>query len=90
MYVNNNILFLFFDFRPFTVLPIPQSNLILLIVESLCPVDPNHRFSTAPIEQNYNNETVACYRSNVSLRRQRPKSCVNSHINVIIIKEKSN
>lgn len=70
-------------FRPFVVLPIPSSNLILLVVENMClAVDPNYKLTTAPLEQEYSNESLACYRSTINLRRRRPSSCINRHVNV--------
>lgn len=75
--------FLFCFFRPFVVLPIPSSNLILLVVENMCPIaDPNFKITTAPYEQDISNESLPCYRSTINLRRRRPPSCINRHINV--------
>lgn len=69
--------------RPFTVVPIPSSNLILLVAEAWCPVDDSHfKITTTPYEQGYNNESLACHRSTVYMRRRRPTSCINRHINV--------
>lgn len=71
--------------RPFVVLPIPSSNLILLVVDNICPVaNPHYKITTAPYEQEYSNESLPCYRSTINLRRRRPPSCINRHVNVSI------
>lgn len=74
-------------FRPFAVVPIPSSNLILLVAENWCPgaSDPHFKITTTPFEHEYNNESLACYRSTVYMRRRRPTSCINRHANVSVL-----
>lgn len=65
------------------MLPIPSSNLILFVAENLCPVDDQYiQVTTTPYEHGYSNESLACHRSTVTLRRRRPSSCINRHVNV--------
>lgn len=73
-------------FRPFAVVPIPSSNLILMVAENWCPgASDNHfKITTTPFEHEYNNESLACYRSTVYMRRRRPTSCINRHANVSV------
>ncbi len=76
--------------RPFVVVPIPRSNLILVVFDALlCPVasripsDVYEKVSILPVEAKYGeNETVACFRIVDPLPRRRPSSCINHHENV--------
>lgn len=68
------------------MVPIPHSNLILLIIDALCPVpDLYYRMSIIPIEQYYGNaSSLACHRAARRLNRRRPTSCINQHANVSV------
>ncbi|XP_055843710.1 voltage-dependent calcium channel subunit alpha-2/delta-3 isoform X3 [Episyrphus balteatus] len=71
--------------RPFVVLPIPASNLILLVLDVLCPKESAFRLTVDPIEVQYDydaNSSLACYKRDVQpLRRIPPASCINQHVN---------
>ncbi|XP_017839483.1 voltage-dependent calcium channel subunit alpha-2/delta-3 isoform X1 [Drosophila busckii] len=70
--------------RPFVVLPIPNSNLILLVIDQMCPRDPTLVLSVNPKVINYPfavNETLSCYKHVRSFNRVRPASCISRHIN---------
>ncbi|XP_055909802.1 voltage-dependent calcium channel subunit alpha-2/delta-3 isoform X2 [Eupeodes corollae] len=70
--------------RPFVVLPIPASNLILLVLDVLCPKESAFRLTVDPIEVQYDydaNFSLACYKRNRPLSRIRPGSCINKHMN---------
>ncbi|EAT48840.1 AAEL000121-PA, partial [Aedes aegypti] len=72
--------------RPYVVLPIPSSNLILLVLDTLCPL-PSHVpvLTTWPVEHDYN-ATLACHKArSVELPRRRPLTCINKHANESII-----
>lgn len=70
------------------MVPIPGSNLILVVFDALeCPVArmPSatyEKISIVPIEEPYNNESLPCYRRNSRLSRRRPLYCINHHVNV--------
>lgn len=75
--------------RPFVVVPIPGSNLILVVFDALeCPVArmPSatyEKISIVPIEEMYNsNDSLACIRQTDPLPRRRPLKCINRHVNV--------
>ncbi|KAG4073749.1 hypothetical protein HA402_000973 [Bradysia odoriphaga] len=73
--------------RPFVVVPIPRSNLILVMFEvKMCPVAATTAttgpISIVPREHPYDNESLACYRANnEKLIRRRPLSCIRFHVN---------
>ncbi|XP_023033749.1 voltage-dependent calcium channel subunit alpha-2/delta-3 isoform X8 [Drosophila willistoni] len=70
--------------RPFVVLPIPFSNLILLVIDQLCPRDPNLVLTVNPQKINYHfavNESLACYKHAREFNRVRPQSCISRHAN---------
>lgn len=70
--------------RPFVVLPIPASNLILLVLDSMCPKESAFRLTVDPIEVQYDldvNSTLACFKRDKDLSRIRPSSCINKHMN---------
>lgn len=66
--------------RPFVVTPISYSNLILLVVDTLCPIsDPEIILTNLPMEFNYNS-SLACHKIRFNdLPRKRPSSCINTH-----------
>lgn len=68
---------------PYVVLPIPSSNLLLLVLDTLCPL-PTHvpQLSTWPVEHDYN-ASLACHKARSDpLPRRRPLTCINKHANV--------
>ncbi|XP_037045895.1 voltage-dependent calcium channel subunit alpha-2/delta-3 isoform X3 [Bradysia coprophila] len=71
--------------KPFVVVPIPQSNLILVVFEArMCPVATTKPISIVPREYTYdNNGSLACYRvgNDNKLIRRRPSSCIRYHVN---------
>ncbi|XP_062542723.1 voltage-dependent calcium channel subunit alpha-2/delta-3 isoform X3 [Armigeres subalbatus] len=72
--------------RPYVVLPVPSSNLILLVLDTLCPL-PSHVpvLTTWPVEHDYN-ASLACHKvRSVELPRRRPLTCINKHANESII-----
>lgn len=69
--------------RPFSVHPIPSSNLILLVYDNLCTrTDPHYKLRIAPKEKEYSNESLACHRSGLNMKRRRPTECISRHANV--------
>lgn len=74
--------------RPFVVLPIPNSNLILLVIDQLCPRDVSLVLTVNPKRINYPlavNETFSCYKHAREFTRVRPQSCISRHANVSIV-----
>ncbi|XP_017051187.1 voltage-dependent calcium channel subunit alpha-2/delta-3 isoform X6 [Drosophila ficusphila] len=70
--------------RPFVVLPIPFSNLILLVIDQLCPRDATVMLTVNPQPIDYPlaiNETLACYKHAREFNRMRPHSCISRHAN---------
>lgn len=71
--------------RPFVVLPIPNSNLILLVIDQLCPRDVTLVLTVNPKRIQYPlavNETFSCYKHAREFTRVRPQSCISRHANV--------
>lgn len=71
--------------RPFVVLPIPNSNMILLVIDQRCPRDTSIQLTVNPGPIPYpldKNQTFACYKNDREFSRVRPVSCINRHINV--------
>ncbi|XP_067644741.1 voltage-dependent calcium channel subunit alpha-2/delta-3 isoform X4 [Eurosta solidaginis] len=70
--------------RPFVVLPIPNSNMILVVIDHRCPRDTSIQLSVNPMDIIYpldKNQTFACYKNDREFSRVRPVSCINKHIN---------
>ncbi|XP_054735592.1 voltage-dependent calcium channel subunit alpha-2/delta-3 isoform X6 [Anastrepha obliqua] len=70
--------------RPFVVLPVPNSNLILVVIDQRCPRDTMIQLTVNPIDITYpldKNQTFACYKNDREFSRVRPVSCINKHIN---------
>ncbi|XP_053957095.1 voltage-dependent calcium channel subunit alpha-2/delta-3 isoform X3 [Anastrepha ludens] len=70
--------------RPFVVLPVPNSNLILVVIDQRCPRDTMIQLTVNPIDIIYpldKNQTFACYKNDREFSRVRPVSCINKHIN---------
>ncbi|XP_023291633.1 voltage-dependent calcium channel subunit alpha-2/delta-3 isoform X2 [Lucilia cuprina] len=70
--------------RPFVVLPIPASNLILLVIDQMCPRDATHILTVNPMDINYpleENQTLACFKRDHEFSRVRPISCISRHVN---------
>lgn len=68
--------------RPFAAWPIQKSNLLFLVLDTMCPIeDPHMQLNTFPAEILYNS-SLACYKSLFELTRRRPPSCINQHQNV--------
>ncbi|KRF79596.1 voltage-dependent calcium channel subunit alpha-2/delta-3 isoform X3 [Drosophila virilis] len=75
--------------RPFVVLPIPNSNLILLVIDQLCPRDVAYVLTVNPKPIHYPlapNETFSCYKHAREFNRVRPQSCISRHANESAIK----
>ena len=75
--------------RPFVVLPIPASNLILLVIDQMCPRDVTHILTVNPMDINYpleENQTLACFKRDHEFSRVRPVSCISRHVNVSLFK----
>jgi len=79
------------DFRPFSVQKIPRSNLILLVVDTLCPCG-SKQLSITPQEVNYESlqgvaVTTQCrVKPQETMYRRRPPKCMNYHPEVSYIK----
>jgi hypothetical protein len=69
----------YFIFRPFSVQKIPHSNLILLVVDTLCPCG-SKSLSITPQEVMHSS---VCPIQKDSLYRRRPTKCVSYHPEVI-------
>lgn len=66
--------------RPFSVQKIPHSNLILLVVDTLCPCG-NKKLAIQPQEVVYEGASSACKGRNPrdNLARRRPPKCISYH-----------
>ncbi|XP_034237810.1 voltage-dependent calcium channel subunit alpha-2/delta-3 isoform X4 [Thrips palmi] len=65
--------------RPFVAHSIPHSNLLLLVVDALCP-QVEHEVTLIPQEVLYNS-SLSCFKvgSSWDLNRKKPRSCFNHH-----------
>ncbi|KAH8402487.1 hypothetical protein KR009_012344 [Drosophila setifemur] len=75
--------------RPFVVLPIPNSNLILLVIDQLCPRDNALVLTVNPQTIDYHlgvNDSLACFKQAREFNRVRPQSCISRHANESAIK----
>ncbi|KAJ8872181.1 hypothetical protein PR048_025783 [Dryococelus australis] len=73
--------------RPFVVQSIPHSNLILVVVDTLCKSD-YEKLTIEATEVVYANHTLSCYKvHNFNLHRTRPPSCINNHTRESEIKD---
>ncbi|XP_033611024.1 voltage-dependent calcium channel subunit alpha-2/delta-3 isoform X2 [Cryptotermes secundus] len=65
--------------RPFVVQKINFSNMVLVVVDTLCPFLEEKKLSIAPTEVKYNH-SLACFKVHTGdLPRKRPKSCIREH-----------
>lgn len=66
--------------KPFVISLIQHSNLVLLVIDTMCPRDTQHYVLTDPREIKYN-ESLACEKvaSPLPLKRRKPVNCTNSH-----------
>lgn len=70
--------------RPYIVQPVVSSNMILLVVNTLCAEEKDVELETPnPVEVDYN-MTLACYKElHNNFTRRHYMSCINRHVNVI-------
>lgn len=72
--------------RPFMVLPIPASNLILVVASAICSQENPIPYINQPVEKKYHNDTdrvsLQCYKlGNFPSHRRLLKDCFNKHEN---------
>lgn len=68
--------------RPFIVLPILSSNMILIVASTLCSVENPIPYNTPPVEKHYNASSLQCYKlRNFPTHRRHLKHCFNKHLN---------
>lgn len=68
--------------RPFIVVPIPSSNLILVVASTLCSVTNPIPFYNQPVEKIYNASSLQCYKlKNFPAYRRQLPHCFNKHLN---------
>lgn len=68
--------------RPFVVVPIPSSNMLLVVASSLCSRENPTPFVTLPVEKHYNASSLQCYKlKNFPPQRRQLKHCFNKHQN---------
>lgn len=65
-----------FNFRPFSVQKIPHSNLILLVVDTLCPCGTK-QLSIVP--QEVADANICKRKPQEHMYRRRPSKCINYH-----------
>lgn len=67
--------------KPFVISPIQHSNLVLLVIDTMCPRDTQHYVLTDPKEIKYN-ESLPCEKAGAPLSRRKPINCTNNHVEV--------
>lgn len=71
--------------KPYVISPILRSNLVLLVVDTICPRDTTKYVLTDPKEIT-KNESLACRKKETLLSRRKPVNCTNNHVEVGIKK----
>uniref|UniRef100_A0A336LHN4 CSON011477 protein n=1 Tax=Culicoides sonorensis TaxID=179676 RepID=A0A336LHN4_CULSO len=67
--------------RPFVITPIAKTNLLLLVIDTVCPSN-DFVLTTEPISQVYGNYSLACFKNDMnSFSRKRPNQCITNHEN---------
>ncbi|XP_021942456.1 voltage-dependent calcium channel subunit alpha-2/delta-3 isoform X2 [Zootermopsis nevadensis] len=64
--------------RPFVVQKISFSNMILVVVDTLCTFPEEKKLSITPDEVRYNS-SLACFKVHSDLPQKRPTSCIKQH-----------
>lgn len=69
--------------KPYVVVNVPSSNMILVVVSTLCKPDTSITFfNHQPVEKHYNASSLQCYKlKNFPSYRRQLKDCFNKHIN---------
>lgn len=68
--------------RPFIVVPIPSTNMILVVASTLCSIENPIPFINLPVEKRYNASSLQCYKlKNSPTHRRHLKHCFNKHLN---------
>lgn len=68
--------------RPFIAVPIPSSNMLLIVASTLCSKENPIPFHNQPVEKHYNASSLQCYKlRNFVPHRRQPKHCFNKHQN---------
>jgi voltage-dependent calcium channel alpha-2/delta-3 len=68
--------------RPFIALPIPSSNMILVVASSLCSRETPIPFVNVPTEKHYNATSLQCFKQkNFPTFRRHLPHCFNRHLN---------
>lgn len=71
-----------FLYRPFVITPITGTNLLLLIIDTVCPSN-DFVLTTEPMDQEYGNYSLACFKNEMNIfSRKRPTKCIDRHENV--------
>nr|XP_018906930.1 PREDICTED: voltage-dependent calcium channel subunit alpha-2/delta-3 isoform X2 [Bemisia tabaci] len=76
--------------RPFSVQKIPHSNLILLVVDTLCPCGSKTLSIVAQeVIPGFDNTSTAppCRRDSINIYRRRPEKCINYHPEEVMIEQ---
>lgn len=64
------------------ITPIPGTNLYLLVIDNVCPFD-DLKLTTDPVEQEYTNSSLACFKTEFNnFYRRRPSKCIRKHESV--------
>lgn len=65
--------------RPYVVQPVNSSNMILLVVSTICSKMYEDPMTVIPTEVIYDADSLACHKVAHSLPRRRPPSCIRNH-----------
>ncbi|XP_012275894.1 voltage-dependent calcium channel subunit alpha-2/delta-3 isoform X2 [Orussus abietinus] len=65
--------------RPYVVQPVAFSNMLLVVVDTMCPDTDEPALGVLPEEVIYPNDSLVCHKALNGLRRRRPRSCIRSH-----------
>lgn len=65
--------------RPFVVFPVANSNLVLVVVDTLCTVT-DYTMTTVPRDVLYNESSLSCYKSRYGTLSRKPLGkCISGH-----------
>lgn len=65
--------------RPFVAIPVVNSNLVLVVVDTMCTLS-YYPHTNLPRDVEYNQSTLACFKSRYGTLRRRPAAkCISQH-----------
>lgn len=67
------------EYRWYMVQPVSYSNMLLVVVNTVCGDTTSPTLNVKPEEVIYENNTLVCQKTLIGLKRKRPQSCIRTH-----------